>query len=218
MITRIRLKIMERLAFNAFALSKFETALKHFESILRLDGQRKGIRLNMGLSQLSLRRFNEAVDSFREERERHGDSPALRKGMAEAFYRMGDRLSALEAYELAASRESSDKDSRFFAMRISICAAPELFQQAMQARSLMKEGDKLMLQKRFEDAEGIFKQVHDLDATHFQALNNIGAIQVSRKDYDNAKKNFLKADELVDLPVIKQNLVYLKHVRNQEKH
>lgn len=211
MFKKLHIRILERLAFNAFALSKFEVALKHFLSIQHLDPNRKGIFLNQALTLVSMKRFSEALIKFQQEEKIQGKSLTLCKGMAEASYRMGNREVARKYYKRAVSLKPTGKEKAFLEKRIAICSDEALFNATIEAQALMDKGDRLMQQKEFDKAEHLFKNVYNLDATSFQALNNLGAISTSKKDYSAAKSYFLKADELVDLPMIKKNLLYLKN-------
>ena len=209
MIRTLRIKFWERTALNAFTLSKFEKAQRAFEKILQLDPDRKGVYFNRGLALMSMQRFAEARQSFLEESSRHGDSLPLQKALAEAAYRMGDRIAARDHYSCAGSLTSTAKEQGFCEKRAAICASEGQFAQAMVAQELLDQADGLMLQKKFDHAEPLFQEACQLDPTCFQALNNIGAIRLSQKDYAGAKESFLKADELVDLPMVKNNLLYL---------
>ena len=209
MIRTLRIKFWERTALNAFTLSKFEKAQRAFEKILQLDPDRKGVYFNRGLALMSMQRFAEARQSFLEETSRHGDSLPLQKALAEVAYRMGDRIAARDHYSCASNLTSTAKEQGFCAKRAAICANEGQFAQAMAAQGLLDQADGLMLQKQFDHAEPLFQEACRLDPTCFQALNNIGAIRLSQKDYAGAKESFLKADELVDLPMVKNNLLYL---------
>ena len=85
----------------------------------------------------------------------------------------------------------------------------ERFEQALAAQALADRGDELMEKKEFAVAKALFSETCGLDATQFQALNNLGAIRLARKDYAGALEAFRQADRLVDLPRIKKNLAYL---------
>ena len=79
----------------------------------------------------------------------------------------------------------------------------------MQAYDVLDQADAMLLEKRNSEAEAFFREACKLDPTCYQAMNNIGAILISRRDYAGARDYFLQADELVDLPMIQNNLKIL---------
>lgn len=209
MIRMVQIKFWERLALNAFALSKFAKAQGAFEKVLALDPDRRGVRFNLGLTLLSSKRYAEAARHFQEEKFRHGDSLPLNQALGEAAYRMGNRVGAREHYRRAVDSSPSPKGKAFCARRALICGDEKSFSQAEKAQSLLDQADEMMLQGNFDGAEALFEEACRLDETSFQAMNNIGAIRLAKKDYAGARDYFLKADTLVDLPMVKKNLEYL---------
>jgi len=197
------------MALNAFATSRFDKAQWAFAKILELDPDRPGVRFNLGLAKVTAKKFAEARQCFQEELARHGDSQPLQKALAETAYRMGDRAAAREHYRNAAATSQSTKERNFCARRADLCEDLDAFAQAIKAHGLLDQADELLQNKNYERAEKLFRQACRLDPTCFQALNNIGAIRLAQKDFPGARDHFLRADALVDLPMVTNNLKYL---------
>ena len=209
MIQTLRIKFWERLALNAFATSRFDKARQAFEKILHLDPERQGVRYNLGLVQLSAKNFTAARDLFLEEQARHGDSLNVKKALAETAYRIGDRMTAQANYTAVAAMSHSQKEKAFCKQRAALCRDPESFSRTTTAHELLDQADGLLHKKDYDQAEKLFREACHQDPTCFQAFNNIGAIRLAQKDYPTARDFFLKADALVDMPAVTNNLKYI---------
>ncbi len=213
MFQALRIKYWERIAFNAFTLAKFEKARQAFARLLELAPRRRGLRFNLGLALLAMKRYEEAWRCFLDEKAACGDSLPLDKALAETAYRMGDRAAARQYYSRALGKQPSAKEQAFCSLRVGICADADLFAQAMKAQAILDRADDIMQLSGFESAEPLLQEVCRLDQTSFQAMNNIGAIRLAKKDYAGALDFFRRAEKLVDLPMIQKNLAYLARQR-----
>ena len=209
MFRRLQIRFWQRRALNAFATADFARARQAFERLLALAPRQRGHRFNLGLVLLAEKDFAAARASFLEEQQLHGDSLPLAKALAETAYRTADRQQARTHYARCLGFEPTGKERAFCAQRLAICNDGQRFERAMAAQTLADRGDEMMGKKEFAAAAALFSESCSLDATHFQALNNLGAIRLAQKDYAGALESFRQADQLVDLPQIKKNLAYL---------
>ncbi|BCR04902.1 hypothetical protein DESUT3_19710 [Desulfuromonas versatilis] len=210
---KLRIKLLERSAFNAFALSQFDKAAAAFEKLIALAPGRRGGRFNLGLALLAGNQWDAALGYFRQEADLFGETFPLVKAMAEAAYLKGERAAAREHYERALGQADSPSERNFCSLRLAICGSPERFAQARHARGLIDQGDAHMLRREYDAAEELFREATRLDPTSFQAMNNLGAIRLAKKDYASAQEYFQMADKIAELPMVKKNLAYLAKQR-----
>jgi rhomboid protease GluP len=86
-----------------------EAAIKEYAAALRLEPQASGIYLRMGVSQLRLKQYDEAIASLLKDRERN-DNSELETSLADAYEAKGMTQQAQDARNKAAELRSGERD------------------------------------------------------------------------------------------------------------
>lgn len=216
-LNRLRALFLERLAFNSFVASDFPRALYFLSKIARLCPEKRGVHYNLGLVLLALRRFAEAESCFLREQEWQGDSEPLLQALAEATYQRGDRQRALETYQRLERMQLEEKPRRLVEARLAICRDAERFLLAMTGAETFQQGCSLLDRGAHDAAELAFRQALERDQTLFMAWNNLGVIAMNiRRDLAAAGRCFRAAAELVELPLIRDNLKRLAMMEERD--
>jgi len=85
-----------------------KAALEEYKTVLKLAPRMKGVYYQMGVSQLKLKQYDDAIASYLKEREQSGDDTALEMALAEAYDAKGLKPQA----DLARSRAVALKNGQ----------------------------------------------------------------------------------------------------------
>lgn len=208
MFKEFRCNLAERLAFNALAKAKFLKAVKHFTKLLDLDPERQGVRYDLGLALLYAEKYDEALGAFNEEERLYGGTYLLYSGMAEAAYRKGSRELAKMLYEKTLGMENQlpVKQQKLHKIRAAICSEEQRYADALAAFSLLEEGDLKKQEKLFEEAEAAYNKAFELDETCYPAIERLGALRMTQKNYKDAVAFYQQADGMIDCNLLQIKL------------
>jgi len=217
---KILIRFYERQALSNLATSNFKRAEGLFKKIGKIDPYRRGVNYNLGLVYLSMKRYAEAEVYFLKEIEKEGKSYILVKALGDLYYIWAKRIRALDCYNSAYGLSVSEKDRNFLLERIRKCEDENVFSKVRLSLEHLEFGNKFLSKKRFDEAAEEFRKAMFFDDTNFLACNNLAVILMNyRREYTSALELFKKADFLVDLPVIKQNIkiLQLEVIKGAEK-
>ncbi len=82
------------LAMALAAQQDNKSAVEEYKTALKLSPQAKGVNYQMGVSQLKLKQYDDAIASYLSERAVSGDDPALEMALAEAYEAKGMKQEA----------------------------------------------------------------------------------------------------------------------------
>ncbi len=219
MLKKIRLKYHERMAFNAFVKSDFETAIQHFKKISAIAPEKAGIDFNSAICFISLRRYEEAEEYLQKELERGAPGLPLLQALAETAFLRNDQKEALIRYEKILEEDLPDKIKKLTELKVEIMASDNAFKDAQESRKYMDKGDLLLADGDAKKARKSYIKVTKLDPTCFQAHNNLGVIAMNHfSDYKLALIHFEKADELNDIPAVQMNIHKLNEAILKEQN
>jgi len=95
----------------AFANEKnHAAALKEYQAALQIEPGLKGVHYRLGISQLKLEQYDDAIASFLKEREMNGDGPHLESALADAYQAKGMKQEAQEARTKATQLENGQSN------------------------------------------------------------------------------------------------------------
>jgi len=92
------------------AQGNHEAAIGEYKTALRLDAQARGVYYRMGVSQVKLKQYDEAIASYLKEREDSGDDTDLELALADAYQGKGQTQLAQEARDRAAQLRGGQQD------------------------------------------------------------------------------------------------------------
>ncbi|CCO22975.1 tetratricopeptide repeat protein [Maridesulfovibrio hydrothermalis] len=218
MFKKLRLKYHERMAFNGFVKSDFDTALKHFRKIAGLVPEKEGIDFNSAVCLMSLRRYDEAEKYLQSELEKGNEGLPLKQALAENAFHCGLREEALNRYNNILKYDLPDKVRMFTELKKNVMEDEKRFKDALKSRTEMEKGDSLLAQGDHKKARKHFAKAARLDPTCFQAHNNLGVIAMNfLNDYKAALTHFEKADSLNDIPAVQMNIQRLNEALLKEQ-
>jgi membrane associated rhomboid family serine protease/Flp pilus assembly protein TadD len=87
-----------------------ELAVAEYKTALHLDPQARGVYYRMGISQVKLKLYDDAIASYLKEREDTGDDPDLENALADAYQGKGQTQQAQEARDRAAQLRGGQQD------------------------------------------------------------------------------------------------------------
>jgi tetratricopeptide (TPR) repeat protein len=207
MITKLRIKLLQRSGLNSYVTGDYQTAETCFRKILAIDPDYNGIRHNLGVMALAQDRFAEAEEIFLQEVVDHGGKYPQLRLLAEVYYLWGKREKALETYRRANAEGTPKHEKRLILERIAVCQNSERFKLAVLAREYYAEGNRLMDTQEWDEAEQQFVQAVELDNSNISAWNNLGSVRMNhRKDYAGAAEAFRAALSLQRVAWIENNL------------
>lgn len=194
-----------------FVMGRYAKAEEYFLKIREAQPGKFGIVHNLGLVSLAQDKFEDAEKAFLSELENSGEVYARVKALADTYYLWGKREKAREYYERTFALCQNEADGRLISRRIEQAKDEALFAEAMRSVRELKQGNRYMAEKNFEDAYDSFKRASEIDSSNFQAYNNLGALEINyRKNLDKAIRYFEKAVRLTSLPAIYNNLNHAK--------
>jgi tetratricopeptide (TPR) repeat protein len=197
----------ERSAMNNFVLGRYAKAEEFFRKIQAVQPNKFALGHNLGLVCLAQERYEEAEGFFLRELELYGETYIRFKSLGDMYYIWGKREKCSEYYSKSLSLCEHEGDRRLISRRMTLCADPAAFETAMESYRELKRGNTLMAEKDFDGSYDAFKKAVDLDPYNFQALNNLGALEMNhKKDIPAAVKFFEKASALTSLQAIHNNL------------
>lgn len=215
-IDKFLVNTYERVAFKSYTLSKFEKADRFFRKILALEPDRTGTCYNLGMVNHAMGRYDEAERYVGRERARIGDTYEICRAMADIYWHKKDRESAHRFFKLAKNVALEERDKNLMSRKMGLCASDRSFVEALAAAKVFEEADRLMNEKKYDQAEALYIDGLEKDSSNFFAMNNLGVINMNIKmDYDEAEKYFLMGDEIVSFKVISENLSKLSKLRKK---
>ncbi|MDR1316675.1 MAG: hypothetical protein LBK13_07360 [Spirochaetales bacterium] len=201
------LRWWQRAALNNLVLQKYLKAEEYFRKIEAVQPNRFGLGHSLALVCLAQERFEEAEKYFLNELERYGETFMRFKSLGDLYYIWNRREPCREYYEKALPLCEQEADRRQLAHRIALCGSGESFARAMKSLRLLKDGNRKMQEKDFESAYTLLKESAETDVCNFQALNNLGALEMNvKKNIAGAVKYFEKAAYYTSLVGIHGNL------------
>ncbi|ADD69676.1 Tetratricopeptide repeat protein [Denitrovibrio acetiphilus DSM 12809] len=215
-INKFLVSTYERVAFQSYTLSKFAKADKYFRKIIAIEPDRVGTCYNLGMVNLALGNYAEAEKYVGRERARIGDTYEICRAMADIYWHMKNRESAYRFFKLSKETAMSDKDKNLMTKKMGICASDKSFTDALAAAKMFEEADRLMSEKKYDQAEELYLEGLEKDPSNFLAMNNLGVIAMNiRMNYDNAENFFRMGDAICHLKMIEENLVRLMKLRSK---
>jgi len=218
-LTLLRTRLLERLAMNSFVASDFEQAAAYWRKLALLSPEGPGIHYNLGLVYMATKNYNKAKEAFQVELNRQGETLPLLKALAERAFLGGERGAALDLYhQVLRSEGITMKERTLVENKIALCRDDECFARALAAIGDFEEGCALMQEERFAEAEKKLQLAAEADPTHFLSRNNLGVIAMNvQRDLLRARTFFQQADDLIDHPLVKDNLKRLAQLESQEQ-
>ncbi|MFW5799711.1 MAG: tetratricopeptide repeat protein [Spirochaetota bacterium] len=220
LVKKLLIKYYENRAMNNLVENNFPKAEMYFQKVLDINKDKPGSYYNLGIVKLSMKKFEEAEDLFKKELQRNEDNYKVKNALADLYYIWGKKDEALKYYEEVYKIEPNEKQSKLIEKRIKHCKDDEAYEKVKESINHFEKGNKYLNEKKYEDALKEFENAISLDKTNFFAYNNIGSIYMNYYvDYDKALNYFEKANNIVDLPVIKQNINRIRKylAKNQNK-
>ncbi|EJW13447.1 hypothetical protein A33M_3867 [Rhodovulum sp. PH10] len=206
MLSRLLLRLHERLAFNAMARADYPRAERWFRRMLAHEGRSQRVLHNLALVRLARGDHAEAETLLCEEAERFGEQPAVLRALAEVGYLSGDREKALARISAALQHENCP-DRALLTRRLALCEDATAHFRAMTGKHAFAEGNAYLARGDAAGALTAFRHAAEADPTDFVALNNLGTLLLDHAhDREAAARAFAKAAELSDQPVLKRNL------------
>jgi len=206
----------ERVAFKSYTLSKFHKADRYFRKILEIEPDRTGTCYNLGTVNYSLGNYDEAERYVGRERARIGDTYEICRALGDIYWMKRDRESAYRFFKTAKELAMNEKDKALMSRKMGLCSSDKSFEDAHRAKELFVDADKLMADKKYEEAEDLYLEGIDKDPSNFFALNNLGVIAMNiRMDYPLAEKYFMMGDEISDFRTITDNMISLAKLRKK---
>jgi tetratricopeptide (TPR) repeat protein len=188
-------------------MGRYAKAEEYFRKVQEIQPNKFGLGHNIGLVCLAQDRFEEAEAAFLNEIERYGETFPRNKTLGDLYYMWGKREECKRFYEKSLSECEHPGDKKLISKRIEYCANEDSFRKAMDSYAELKRGNKLMAEKDYDGAYEAFQKSADLDPHNFQALNNMGALELNhRKNTAAAAVLFGKATKLTSLGAIHNNL------------
>lgn len=207
----IFLRQWERTALNSFVMGRYAKAEEYFRKIQEVQPNKFGLGHNIGLVCLAQERYEEAETAFKNEVDRYGETFARNKTLGDLYYMWGKRNECRIYYTKALEGCDHEGDKKLISKRIEYCETEESFRRAMDSYAELKRGNKIMAEKDYDGAYKAFKKSAALDPFNFQALNNMGALELNhKKDPEAAAVLFEKATALTSLGAIHNNLKQAK--------
>jgi tetratricopeptide (TPR) repeat protein len=87
-----------------------EAAINEFQTTLRLAPHAEDVYYRMGVSQVQLKQYDNAIASYLKERDRSGDDAELESALADAYQAKGMQQQAQDARNKAAQLEDARRD------------------------------------------------------------------------------------------------------------
>lgn len=197
----------ERSAMNNFVLGRYAKAEEFFRKIQRVQPNKFALGHNIGLVCLAQERYEEAEKAFLRELDLYGETYVRFKTLGDLYYIWGRREPCADYYAKALPLCDQDADKKLIGRRIELCGDPAAFEAAMESYRELKRGNKLMAERDYDGAYEAFVRAASLDSYNFQALNNLGALEMNHKKNNPAAVEFFeKATALTSLPAIHNNL------------
>lgn len=201
----------ERTAMTHFVMGRYDKAEEYFLKIREAQPKKFGIVHHLGLVSLAQDKFEEAEKAFLSELENFGEVYIRVKALADTYYLWGKREESRKYYERTLALCQNDVDKRLIAKRIEQAKDEAAFAEAMRSIRELKQGNRYMAGKHYDDAYECFKRASEIDPYNFQAFNNLGALEIHyRKNTEKAIRYFEKAVRLTSLPAILGNLNHAK--------
>ena len=216
MFKKLRIKYLERMAFNNYISQNFQKAEAYFKKILTLEPKRLGIRHNLGAIALAQKQFAKAEGLFLEEVAQFGENYPRLRLLADLYYLWGKKEKALDTYKQCNIQGPPDSDKRLIKARIAVCKDAQRFTRVAEALKFYDEGNRLMEEKKWDEAEDQFVQAVKLDETNISAWNNLGTIRLNHfKNYQGAAEAFRRALSLQKIGWIESNLKNAERLQSQ---
>ncbi len=207
MIGKLKLKLMQRRAFSAYAAGEFEKARRLFRRLLQAQPEAAGMRHNLALTHIALGDYDEAEELLLTELENFGEYYPRVRVLADLYYAAGNREQSREFYERSLEAEAPEEDVALIRKRIEITSDADAFATVMQAHEAFADGNRLMDEKRWEEAIEEFARAAECDETNVHALNNAGTIYLNNLENPAAAVDcFRRALRWAKLPWVVRNL------------
>lgn len=207
MIGKLKLKLMKRRAFNAYAAGDFEKARRLFARLLQAQPEAAGMRHNLALTHIALGDYDEAEELLLTELENFGEYYPRVRVLADLYYAAGKREQSRQFYGRSLEGEAPEEDVALIRKRIEITSDADAFATVMQAHDAFANGNRLMDEKRWQEAIEEFVRSAECDETNVHALNNAGTIYLNNLENPAAAVDcFRRALRWAKLPWVVRNL------------
>ncbi|SIQ29091.1 Tetratricopeptide repeat-containing protein [Alkalispirochaeta americana] len=207
LFSRLRTKYLERTGLNAYALGRHAEAERSFLALLALDGDRPGVRHNLGLAFLAQEKFSQAEELFLHELSRLGDHFPRLRVLGDLYYQWGKPHQAAEMYQRSLDEDCPRQDRAFLEMRCEICRDPERFHQARLSRESYLRGNRAMEEGDIPGARQALDEALRLDPSNVPAWNNLGTLLLNHcQDPAGAAEAFREGLRLQPVPWLQANL------------
>lgn len=217
MFDRLRARLVERRALNAFTVGDYPRAEELFRALQRREGETQRVLRNLGLVRMAQGDLADARRLFEREVELFGPSADRLRALAEVAYLAGDRKTAADRIAAALS-EPGCQGSELWERRAGICADSQTYAAAMQGKKDFAEGNRRLAAGDTDGALDAFRKAVSADPTDYAALNNIGGILLnSKNDPAAAARIFEQALGLLDLPMVRANLARARAAAEEGK-
>jgi tetratricopeptide (TPR) repeat protein len=199
--------MLERRALRHMRAGRYEKAERDFERIRHRRPYRAGINYNIGLVKLAQRNFEAAETLLADVVQRYGESCRHLRALGDVYYLWGKREPALHYYQRARRLCQAEEALALLERRIEHCSSDATYQRVLESDRLFSEGNESLRLKDYPRAKEQFERALECDPTNYHALNNLGAIMLSRERRPTeAAEYFERATELSDVPSIAENL------------
>jgi len=211
MLKNFRIWFYRRLALNSMTAGKTEKAEKWYRRLEKIEPGSLEVLHNLAVIYIGLKRYRESESYLAREIEIFGESDIRLRILGDLYYGEGNMEKAGKAYGRALAmfqKGGGDKNTeKFLKKRIKNCGEKKLFAKAMEGARLFEEGSSRLKEGRHSEALDCFRRAAENDSSSYMALNAAGTILLnSEKDYNSARIYFMKALELADIPLVKNNL------------
>jgi len=206
----------ERVAFKSYTLAKFAKADKFFRKILAIEPDRVGTNYNLGMVNYAMGEYSEAEKYVLKERAGLGDTYEICRALGDIYWYRKNRENALRFFTKAMEKAETEADKELMSKKAELCRDDKSFKDALFAVHVFEQADRMMADKKYEEAENLYQQGLENDPTNFFALNNLGVIAMNiRMDYDLAESFFRKGEKIGNFKLINDNLEKLEKLRKK---
>lgn len=167
-------------------LGQFEKAIKSFEKAIEINPNSSDFFSGLGDSYFSLKNYKKALENYKlaTEKENAIDRPFIM--IPQAYIELNEPENALKAFYIAKDKVSKETNSY-----ITI---------------LYNIGLSELLNKNYEKAELVLKELIELDPTDYHSYSKIIQVYYGKKEYEKAEPYKQKLYEAYDQGVLKDNL------------
>lgn len=207
----------QRRALNAMVQNKWDEAETFLQKQIAHKGPSMGLRYNLALAYLGQQQREKAYKQLIWCIDNYGESLRLCRLLGDIQYIHGERLEAIQWYELALEDSPGEKEESLIRLRLSVLQDEPRYQRALANQQEIERARSLDV-REVSVALELFHRVIEDDPSHVEALNNLGSLYLDELgDADRAIYYFEEALALADTPAIARNLAKARKAKVKHK-